>query len=83
MWPSQERFILVSKPHQDIPPCGPEEFTDMLQNNHRDVSNSRACTLGAQWIQTNHGDFSTLAHSLLMHSCLQVTLGSPEPTKGS
>ena len=41
-----------------MPQCGPEELTDMLQNNHRDFNNSSIFTLGAQWIQTSHRDFS-------------------------
>jgi len=43
-WPSQKGCKLISKPY----PSAAGELIDMLQNNHRDFSNSYECTLGTQ-----------------------------------
>ena len=62
--------------------CSPGELTDVLQNNHRDFSNSGTWALGAQWMQTNHRDFNPSTYALDVQLCPQVTLGSGEPIKG-
>ena len=54
----------------DMSQCGLGELTDMPQNNHRDFSNYRACTLGAQWCRLTTGTSPALAHVSLMHSCV-------------
>ena len=66
-----------------MPQSSPGELTDMLQNNHRDFSNSGTWALGAQWMQTRHRDFSNSStYALDVRLCPQVTLGSGEPIKG-
>ena len=77
-----QAYLLNLNP--DTPHWGPGEFIDMLQNNHRDFYNFRACTLGTQWIQTNYEGFSNSGTCILdAQLCPQVNLGSPEPIKGS
>ena len=51
-----------------MPQCSQGEFTDMVQNNHGDLSNSSVCSLGTQWIQTNNRASPGLVHALLIHS---------------
>ena len=64
--------------------CDWRELTDMLQNNHKFFSNSEACSLGAQWMQTTYTGFSNSNKGTLeTQLCPQVTLGSWEPIKGS
>ena len=53
-----------------MPKCSLGELTDMLQNNHRDFSNSSTCALGTQGYKLTTGAFPTLAHEPLMHSCV-------------
>ena len=60
------------------------ERVAVLQNNHRDFSNSVTCILGTHWIQTNHRGFSNSSMWILdTQLCPQMTLGSWEPIKGS
>ena len=51
-----------------MPQWSQGEFTDMVQNNHRDLSNSSVCSLGAQWIKINNRASPGLVHALLIHS---------------
>ena len=53
-----------------MPQRGPEELTDMLQNMHRDGSNSDVCAPDAQWMQITTGASPTPAYAHLMHSCV-------------
>ena len=41
----------------------------MLQNNHRNFSNSSTLILGSQWIQTNHRGFSNSGLVPLIYGC--------------
>ena len=79
-----KRFKLISKLHPRHTPCSPGKLTDMLQNNHRDISNSGVCVLSTQRIQTNHRGFSNYSTCALdAQLCPQVTLGSEVPIKVS
>ena len=63
-------------PTPDMPQYSQGELADMVQNNHGDLSNSRVCSLGTQWIETNHRASPGLVHAPLIHSCDLRQLGT-------
>ena len=58
VWPKRMQADL--KP---LPRHAQESSQIYFKNNHRDSFNSCPCTLGTQWIQTNHRGFSSTAVS--------------------